>query len=350
MAASLLPAVRSRRTGLGNSRTLDPRRGYDAAAESYRRPYDDPYETTAASERDLGRRFPDPYAAVAAEQRMLNELIARSPYGPTVPSAKIPLFVGAPEDTFTNMRPDNVVWNSHEVAGRRTTFEGTVGRVSPYASLERNTFNDARRYAAFKESGSRDGTSYEWHIAEMARRTSGLLTANGESFSQHVFKDRPVLILRARGGAARMAIRAGLTNGGAESLRTFIIGGGFTAQLRLAAWDNVRVQIIGIEAGSAIHFAWVEDCQQGGDQTLYVTEGLVAGQISRIPEGAYSVVLENQDNVWLWTVDPPDPQNPGGAAPGNMTVLIPANTPTPVLATQATPSINNDAVFFLRPM
>lgn len=310
----------------GRSVPLDPLTGYEVAARQYRTRRSDPYAAQAEAERDLGFRHPRPYQAA-----VVDEQVAQGLYGVREQALV----------AYQNLRPGDLTVTSHEAAGWRARNCGMVGALDQ-ETLDARAWLDRRQgFAAAEYGGRSPGTSGRWDVSQHIRQLSGTLTATGV-FYQQVWPDRSVLEMRALGGGAHVRVTTGLSGGGGEAARVFFLGGGFTSALELDGWENCRIAILAIDLGCVVHFAWVKKSIRAGDQTMYLPEVVTGGAVLPIPEGAYGLVIEMQDNNWQWT------NTVGG--PAALAVLIPAAVFAPVLGTGAVPSINNDICWFVRPI
>ncbi len=285
---------------------------YDDAAEQASQGYANPYEWAEYLENQLGRRFPDPYDAVAAE--VVRDARMTGPY---LASHVVP---------------------AQGVAGRRMTPWGTFGRGVGLAE------NSPRRLQLSRY----DQRQLEIEdAAEQSYRYSGRISQG--SSSQYVHKTRPILQLRASrinpdGTAAFDAlvrVTAGAF-GGAEQIRTFILGGGYTGVFDLTDWDSVRVEILGIEAGAHVEFAWVRGSTQLGDQRLYLPARVTAA-VADVPQGAFQVVLDAADGGWQWI-------NAQALAVGaqTITVAIASNVASEIMGARFRPSAQNDVMWIMR--
>ena len=241
--------------------------------------------------RQVGRRIFDPYAARAAEESM------RAAKYRTVHAG-------------VDVRSDATVYPAPSVRGWRMTQMGTSGQLTGY---DRQPW-DARQQAGFLETGSRaPGFVEELDRAEKNRWQSGTLGAGlaTESMTLHPSAERPYLSLRAfpNNGNSELIVRltAG-SPGGAETQRTFFLGGGYTASFLLDGYQTVRVEILSkTNLTDVLQWAWEVTGLQAGDQQLYFAQTYVGDnvndQIFNVPEGAYDVV---------WSVSPTSTAAAGG--------------------------------------
>jgi len=233
-------------------------------------------EDLAQQYRQVGRRIIDPYAARAAEESM------KAARYRTVHAG---MQVG----------PERVAYPAPSVAGWRTTQMGTVGMAAGY---EQQPW-DARHQAGFLETGSRaPGFSNELDRAEKNRWQSGILGLNlaTEAMTLHPSAERPYLSMRGSPNVGNTELVVRLTAGspgGAETQRTFFLGGGFTASFLLDGYQTVRVEILSkTNLTDVLQWAWEVTGLQAGDQQLYLAQTYVTGGVNttfNVPEGAYEV-------------------------------------------------------------
>ena len=317
----------------------------------------------------------------------------RSVYDRTSPGQRVALAPGpgVRQDSpyfYTDLHP-NAVWPAAAVAGRRMTQMGTYGD-------ERNPeryWEDARERVQRQESGGRAPSYTSSDAPRIPFRRSGTLGRPvGESipsaWSQNVPCDYPFLHLKAGGeitasggegtfvGNCRIRVTAGMfETGGATAVRTFWLGGGLTGQFNLAGWDQCTVEVLDMEEGTNVSFAWVTTGMQASNQTLYMPTTLAqSGAGTPVPEGAYALVMQDtgpgtltsEAAITWYTLDPVGAAPAGGIS---MTINIgngtssfaTANqfgTPLPVLGTNIaftgiTPpdaTVIADIVWLLRPI
>ena len=311
--------------------------GYDAVAAQYRANLRDPYEDAAARAREMGARFPGAYEAVAADAIQAGLAWNR-------PALAQPLG-GMPDLSAGG------IFDAANVAGQRTSMFGTHG-------LDADVYGahtmDARQWANFEETGSRNPQPLRTDIQEDAgRRVSGRL-ANGETMSQRIPKGRPWLTLRTT-TSAHCQVTAQMS-GGFEQSREFWIGGGSTASFLLGDYESVTVQVLG---GSAIttqvQFAWVGEGMQAGSQELYLPQVIVATGFdgfgnplfAPVPEGAYQITPSLPDALWAW-------DQPGVAGFTNTTgitnVSSGVSAKNPVIGSRFHAGIANNVFWILRPI
>jgi hypothetical protein len=188
----------------------------------------------------------------------------------------------------------------------------------------------------------------EWGAAGVGYRRAGLLSSVS-TMEQAVPKEFPWISLgMSRGSNDSSAIitaRAGMSEGGAVSTRTFFVGGGFTSCLYLAGYDNVSISVDALAGTNPeVGFAWVVEGNQGGNLNLYrpfnVT-GAMVGVPQAVPEGAFEIVPAATDAGWNWTA----PLVAGFTIGG-----ITANVKSPVLGNIYTPAAVNSVTWVLRPI
>jgi len=280
--------------------------------------YVDPYEARALNYKQAGRRFPDPQGA----QRSLyyqNKIRTQTANMPWIGSES--------------------PYGAASVAGVRQTQQGIIGKSDPRTDF----YPDSRIKAEMKVNVWND----EWGAAGVGYRRAGLLSSG--TMEQAVSKEFPWLSLgMSRGSNDSSAIitaRAGMSEGGAVSTRTFFVGGGFTSCLYLAGYDNVSVTIDAITGTNPeVGFAWVVEGNQGGNLNLYrpfnVTVGMV-GAPQSVPEGSFEVVPAATDAAWNWTAT---------LAPGFTILGVTAGVKNPVLGNLYTPAAVNSVTWILRPI
>lgn len=270
--------------------TLPVRSGVAGLSPSERR-YNilsgDPYEQVARQQQEMGRRLPHSFDAPSAQRgrKSLSGKLARS--------------------SHVDLHGDHAVVNAGSVAGMRETMSGAFGSPSS------DPYNwDARHRFGYGQLGVRgSGYSDRWDSAHGKERTAGRLTTTG-AFDQAVRPDRPYLQLRARSdsdngpvvmpegsyeGNALVRVTAGnFEDGQGAQRRTFWIGGGLVAVFDLMGWNNVKINVLQILAGTYVEFAWTREGLHGDNRTLYFPDLYTteAGS-SPVPEGAYAVVIEN---------------------------------------------------------
>jgi hypothetical protein len=246
----------------------------------------DPQEDLAREYRLAGRRIADPYAAAAIREIEQARAFRTLHAGETV-----------------DLWPDGAPFPPQSVAGWRTTQFGGAGM---------NTGNDlrdphgrlwsARGRAGAMEFGSRDGTMTELDIAEKNRFMSGILQAGSMTCS--VTPERPYLMLRCPPTSADSALLVRVTAGapgGAESQRTFFLGGGFTVNFMLDGYQSVKIEILDRQRATDImHWAWEITGVQAGDQSLYFVQTVAASVFLPVPEGAFQVSVAVNCALWSW--------------------------------------------------
>lgn len=294
--------------------------GYDLAARRYAVGRADPHDLVSRRELEIGRRRPLPYDAPSALAGM------PSITGQDPRSANI----------YTDLHSNYAAVPSASVAGQRQTQAGTFGARTDTAG---GAWWPARKRFGYGQMGSRDtGYSEEWDTSANRERRSGRVTQVG-AFSQKVDGNWPWLRLTARGeatlaegtysGMALVRITAGLSQGGGEEQsRLFWIGGGLVASFDLKGWDQVKVEVVEIVAGTFVGFAWTTEALPGDNSSLYLPETYVASAlVSPTPEGAYAVTIENPAEAVPGTTVTLRWVGRFGGAPFTFTQLVSDNSP-----------------------
>ena len=204
-----------------------------------------------------------------------------------------------------------------------------------------------RQWLAHQMGGGRGvGVDPRWDMGPSNRMISGVLPLGGQ-WSQRVFNDRPCLRLTATGGDARVSVRAGISQGGGETTRAFVLGGGFTATFNLAGFESAHVQIFLQEPAATTQFMWCTEAMSAGDQTLYNPVRIVAGAAAQaVPQGAYAIILRTTDAAWQWTNTVIASVPPTQSVP----VALTTNTTNTVMGTRFIANIDNEAVWLVRPI
>lgn len=245
----------------------------------------DPYEQAARREQEMGRRLPSSFDTPAAQR------------GSRSLAGKLP-------NLHQDLSGGHAVYDAASVAGMHTTFSGTIGNTpNPYYWDDRHRFG-------YAEGGVRGpGFSDRWDVPHAKERTAGRLEQTG-SFDQAVRAERPYLQLRARAtdpngpvvqpeasyqGAALVQITAGnFEDGQGVQQRTFLLGGGFVGAFDLQGWNNVRIDVQELLAGTYVEFAWTRNGLSGDNRSLYLPDRYTTSATGDpVPEGAYALVIEN---------------------------------------------------------
>lgn len=261
--------------------------GYDAASRRYAVISGDPLAQAVHNEQQRGRRVPAQYQTPSA-QAGLPSISGRAP---------------ADDRIYTDMHPDGSAWNSSAVAGQRQTHWGTQGARTDTSG---GPWWPARKRFGYGQAKYRDaGYSQEFDTEQQLERRAGRLTTP-TTFDQEVDSSYPYLHLRAGGtsvqpegtyfGNALMKVTVGNfgVEGGAEDIREFWVGGGLVAVFDLKGWNNVRIQVEELLAGTFVEFAWTTEGLPGDNATLLLPQSYVSdGLVQPVPSGAYAVSIEN---------------------------------------------------------
>lgn len=278
-----------RSTGFGEPLSTSGSRGMTPSEKRYNVMSGDPYEQVVRQQQEMGRRMPSMLDTPSAQQ------------GRRSLSGKLP----QESRIYQDLRGDNAAYGAGSIAGMHETMSGTIGSMGsdPYQW-------DARHRFGYGQLGARgSGYSERWDTAQGKERTAGKLTTTG-SFDQAVRPDRPYLQLRARSnnenspviqpegeyeGNALIRVTAGnFEDGQGVQRRTFWVGGGLVAVFDLMGWNNVRINIQEILAGTFVEFAWTREGLHGDNRSLYFPDRYTEAAISSpVPEGAYAVSIEN---------------------------------------------------------
>lgn len=300
----------------GGDRCPQPQVSLDQASQQLSWQYEDPYKAAAQRELALGRRLPMPYT----------------------PPPLMPYH-------FHPQHAPHAVVPAPGIAGRRETMEGVYG-IRGKSDRGHHDFNrwDARDRVGYGPLGGRTpGDDLEWDRAESSRRYSGIV-ATQTGFSHYVHKDRPFLNLRSVDGDLLITLTVG-TLGGAEASRTFNLGGGATAAFYLTDWDTVKINIVSKDTAAKLHFAFVQSGIQAGDQSLMLATQFTATQQVRVPEGAYQLMIQNRDPALAWTNS-----QPLAGVTFSLSDDVAAGGTANVKGTFLTPSVNNNAIWLIRPI
>lgn len=303
--------------------------GYDMAAEDvYQAERGNPSAMAAMSifqEEDMGMRHPQPYEAAAMEAQAPLDWTERCARAPRQ-SALIP---------------------AASVAGWRRDRCGYFGELPQDPLRYEDMPMSERQWLAHQMGGGRGvGVDPRWDMGPSNRMISGVLPLGGQ-WSQRVFNDRPCLRLTATGGDARVSVRAGISQGGGETTRAFVLGGGFTATFNLAGFESAHVQIFLQEPAATTQFMWCTEAMSAGDQTLYNPVRIVAGAAAQaVPQGAYAIILRTTDAAWQWTNTVIASVPPTQSVP----VALTTNTTNTVMGTRFIANIDNEAVWLVRPI
>ena len=261
--------------------SIDTSEGYAQAAMRLSGLSVDPYEAAAQEQIELGRRFPEPYAAAAAEAAHIRAINRTAP--------------------TLQLGPQGSIFSSASVAGQRVSHHGAPGTPLDVLSMP---VQDARRAMGFVPTGARDaGFSQKWDRDQAsARRLAGRIQTG--VFEQAIPEDRPWLSLRMESENDGMVVEvtAGV-RGGADFVRRFALGGGFTAAFLLEAYTNVKVELIAGSANATVQFAWVTRGMQPANLDLYLPVWYATGTVvvaETVPEGAYECFVSAADPLWQW--------------------------------------------------
>jgi hypothetical protein len=305
--------------------------GYDAVAAQYRSNLRDPYADVAARAREMGARFPGAYEAVAADA--IQAGVAWSQPARPQPLARMPDLSG-----------DNI-FDAANLAGQRTSMFGSHGLDADVYGA--NTM-DARQWANFEATGSRNPQVPNADLQEDAgRRVSGRL-ANLETMSQRVPKGRPWLTLRTT-ASAHCRVTAQMS-GGFEQSREFWIGGGSTASFLLGDYESATVEVLGASPTTTqVQFAWIGEGMQAGNQELYLPQAITpsAPLFVAVPEGAFAVSAGQPDAFWTW--DQPGVVGYSGTV-GIASVSSGVAARNPVLGSRFMSGVVNQIMWILRPI
>ena len=294
----------------------------------------DPYDTMAATYRQMGRRFPEPYSAAAADVARFNQHLRG------VAATRI--------DSQNAYRADSV-------AGRRITHQGFAGKglYNPATSTIQNY--SARQQMGYQQTGERSPFfTDEWEATTSNIRNSGFITINDPAFSMQVPQDRPWLTLVCPSllGSADVVVAAkmpGVTATDTGTVRRFFIGGGWTGQFFLPGFENISFRVMQTNAAQTrVDFAWTKEAIME-DQTIYRPQFWGAGVTNLVPTGAYAFWVQNTDVNWVWDA----PVLPGwninvGAFPTWPGVV--AGQENKVLGTRYTTGAANSILWFIRPI
>jgi len=278
---SVGPSVGGMALGGGRAGVGTQGSGYDLAAQRYAVTHEDPYAEVARREAEIGRRMPLPYQTSSALAGQL-------------PSPE------RMESQYTEVRDRSAAYEAASISGQHVTQWGTTG-----TPLVRPATWDMRQQFGGYQMNSRNAFSEEWDARGGRERRSGRLQANSTKMSQRVDSRFPYLRLRAKGvtsdagnaydGNAQVRVTAGISEtGGAESVRTFWLGGGFVAEFDLQGWDQCTVEILQILTGTYVEFSWTVNGLQSGNKDLYLPQRITpAAGGTAVPEGAYGIIVED---------------------------------------------------------